>query len=261
MGAFARTVLIAFYLGERVPPQVFGFVVSVDDGVRQAIFAVEVFGFVAQRIGFGNQQAFGVVTGLPHAAIGETGFGDQRSGQMVLVTDRAPQRVGFFDQPGEVVVLERQAVAVGQADADQVADLIEIHGVAFATKVAAGDDPVVGVVVNLQLAAKHVGGPTGALLEVIAEMIVFAVAGPVLDHPRLTVLGFPAVLAGQAEGVAVAGHDSVVIAEVTHGIAVAVDHFGQLAVVVVAVLHQGFDRDLFDNALDVSQTPKGVVVV
>ncbi|RMO77509.1 hypothetical protein ALQ34_200058 [Pseudomonas syringae pv. maculicola] len=48
MGAFARAVLKSLHLRQGVPPQVFGLERRVDDGVRQAIFAVEVFGLVAQ---------------------------------------------------------------------------------------------------------------------------------------------------------------------------------------------------------------------
>jgi hypothetical protein len=62
-GVFARAVLEALDLGQGVPPQVFGLVCSVDDGVRQAVIAVEVFGLVAQRIDFGDEVALGVSGG------------------------------------------------------------------------------------------------------------------------------------------------------------------------------------------------------
>ncbi|RMQ99069.1 hypothetical protein ALP93_200027 [Pseudomonas syringae pv. helianthi] len=52
--ALARAVLKALDLRQVVPPQVSGFVGRIDDGVWQAIFAVEVFGLLAQRIDFGN---------------------------------------------------------------------------------------------------------------------------------------------------------------------------------------------------------------
>ena len=54
----ARAILKALDLGEGVPPQVLGFVGSVDDGVRQAVVAVEVFGFVAQRVNLGDEVAY-----------------------------------------------------------------------------------------------------------------------------------------------------------------------------------------------------------
>ncbi|MND90076.1 hypothetical protein D3C80_821520 [compost metagenome] len=63
-GAFARTVLIALDLGQGVPPQVFGFVVGIDDGVRQAIVAVQVLGQLAQGIGFGKQ-VLAIIVGRP----------------------------------------------------------------------------------------------------------------------------------------------------------------------------------------------------
>jgi len=72
-------------------------------------------------------------------------------------------------------------------------------------------------------------------------MVVLAVTGPVFDHPGFAALGFPAVVAAQAQGVAVGGHLAFGVAEAAHGVAVAVDHRGQLAVFVVAVLGERFD--------------------
>ncbi len=92
------------------------------------------------------------------------------------------------------------------------------------------------VVVDLQLAAQHVRGPGGAGFQVIAEMVMLAVAGPVFDHTGLTVEGFPAVMTAQAQRIAVAGHHAFGVAETAHRVAVAVNHFDQLAVIVVAVL-------------------------
>ncbi|MCE0854126.1 hypothetical protein LU689_29980, partial [Pseudomonas asiatica] len=60
---------------------------------------------------------------------------------------------------------------------------------------------------------QHVSCPTGALGEVVTEVIVLAVAGPVLDYARFTAFGFPAVFADQAQGIAVAGHEVFGIAE------------------------------------------------
>jgi hypothetical protein len=61
-GAFAGTILKTLDLRQAVPPQVFGLVRRVDDGVRQAVVAVEVFGLVAEGVGFGDEVAFVVVT-------------------------------------------------------------------------------------------------------------------------------------------------------------------------------------------------------
>ena len=77
-----------------------------------------------------------------------------------------------------------------QVEADHVAVLVQRDGIALATVVAAGDHAVVGVVLHYRLAAEHVGGPTGAGVEVVAEMVVLAFAGPVLDHAWFTALGF-----------------------------------------------------------------------
>ena len=77
----------------------------IDDRVRQAVLAVEVLGLVAQRVDLGDQVAL-VIAGLPHAAVGEAGFGHQRR-RVVLVADGAAQGVGFFDQAGEFVALNR----------------------------------------------------------------------------------------------------------------------------------------------------------
>ena len=94
-------------------PVGFVFVCGVDDGVRQAVVAVEALRLVAECIDFSDQVTFIVVSGFPDTTIGERGFGHQRRTQMVLVADLAPQRIGLFDQAGEVVVLERQLIAIG----------------------------------------------------------------------------------------------------------------------------------------------------
>ena len=44
----------AIDLGVGVPPQVLGLEVGIDDGVRQAVFAVEVLGLVSHRVDFGD---------------------------------------------------------------------------------------------------------------------------------------------------------------------------------------------------------------
>ncbi|MOA03789.1 hypothetical protein D3C78_1233130 [compost metagenome] len=82
--------------------------------MRQTVVAVEVLGLVAKRIDIGKQVAFVVVAGFPHAAIREAGFSHQWCGAVVLVADLAAKWVGFLDQPAEVVVLEREAIAIRQ---------------------------------------------------------------------------------------------------------------------------------------------------
>jgi hypothetical protein len=46
-----------------------------------------------------------------------------------------------------------------------------------------------------------------------------------------------------------------------HAIAVAVDHGAELAVFVVAVLGERFDRLIVHHALDVGQAPQRMIVV
>jgi len=170
-------------------------------------------------------------------------------------------RLRFFEQAGEFVVLEGQAIAVWQAQTDHVALLVQVDGVTLATVVTAGDHAVVGVVLHFQFAAEHVGGPAGAGVEVVAEVVVLAIAGPVLNYAWFIALGFPAVVAAQAQGVAVGDHQAFGVAEAAHGVAVAVDHRGQLAVFVVAVLGERFDGLVVDHALDVGQAAQRVVVM
>jgi hypothetical protein len=82
----------------------------------------------------------------------------------------------------------------------------------------------------------------------------------VLDHARLAVDGFPAVVAAQAQRVAVADHHAFGVAEPAHAIAVAVAHFDRLAV-VVAVLDEGFNGQVVDDAFDVAQATQRIVVM
>ena len=172
VGVFARAVLEALDLGQGVPPQVFGFLRGVDDGVRQAVVAVEVFGFVAQRVDFGDEVAFGVVAGFPGAAVGVVDLGNQGCQVMVLVLDLAPERVGFFQQSRVFVVLEFDDIAVGQCEAGHVAGVVDLDDVVLATEVAAGGNAVIAVVVDLGFAPEHVGDPGGASAYVVAEMEV-----------------------------------------------------------------------------------------
>jgi hypothetical protein len=63
-------------------------------------------------------------------------------------------------------------------------------------------------------------------------------------------------MAGQAQGITVACHYAVCVAEAAHGVAVAVDHRAELAVFVVAVLSQGFHGLLVDHPFDRSDGPQ-----
>ena len=96
---------------------------------------------------------------------------------------------------------------------------------------------------------------------VVAEMVLLAVAGPVLDHARLVAQGLPTVVAAQPQRVAVGHHQTVGVAEAAHGVAVAVDHRAQLAVFVVAVLGKRFHRFVVHHTFDAGQAPQRVVVV
>ena len=42
IGALARVVLVTLHLGQGIPPQVLGLVCCIEDGVRQAVVAVQV---------------------------------------------------------------------------------------------------------------------------------------------------------------------------------------------------------------------------
>ncbi|MNY19184.1 hypothetical protein D3C86_1526050 [compost metagenome] len=97
-GGFTRAILKALDLGQSVPPQVFGFAGRIDDGVRQAVVTVEVFGGVTEGIDFGDEVALVVVARLPGAAIGVVDLRDQRGQVVIAVFDRAPERIGLFEQ-------------------------------------------------------------------------------------------------------------------------------------------------------------------
>ncbi|EEB56602.1 hypothetical protein PSPTOT1_2828 [Pseudomonas syringae pv. tomato T1] len=246
---------------QAVPPQVFGLVGRIDDGVWQAVFAVEVFGLVAKRVGLDQQIASGVVAGLPRAAVGVGRLGHQRGRQMMFVSDLAPERVGFFNQPREVVVFEGQRVVIGQYQPRYIAVFVDIDGVVFATVITAGSDATVFVVMNFQFAAQHINGPRGALFKVIPVMVMLAIAGPVFDHAGLAVDGFPAVVTVKAQCIAVAGHHAVGVREAANGIAIAVVDVTELAVVVVVVTREGFNSFLVDDALHRRQPSQRVLVL
>ena len=260
-GVFARAILETFDLSQGVPPQVFGLVCGVDDGVRQAVIAVEVFGLVAQRIDFGDEVALGVVACFPGAAVRVINLRDQGGQVVVLVFDLAPERIGFFDQPSVFVVLELDGIAIGQYEAGHVAGVVNLYNVVFATEVAARGDAVIAVVMKLSFAPEYIGDPRGAGSYVVTEMEVLAIAGPVFHHSRLVCDGFPAVIASQAQGIAVTGHDAVGVTEAANRIVVAIDHLDELAIVVVAILHQGFDSLIVDDAFDIGQAAQRVVVM
>ena len=202
IGALARAILIALDLGQGVPPQVLRLVGRVDDGMRQAIVAVQVLSQVTQDVGFGQQVALVVVTRRPGAAVRVADFGHQRGQVVVFVGDSAAERVGFFEQPCKFVVLEGQAIAVRQVEANHVAVFVQLDGIAFAAVVTAGDDAVVGVVLHFQFTAEHVRGPADASVEVVTEIVVLAVAGPMFEHPWFATLGFPTVVTAQAQRIA-----------------------------------------------------------
>jgi hypothetical protein len=69
-GAFARTILKTFDLGQTVPPEVFGLLGRVDDGVGQAVVAVEVFGLVAETVSFRYGIGLVVAAGSLSSAVG-----------------------------------------------------------------------------------------------------------------------------------------------------------------------------------------------
>lgn len=114
---------------------------------------------------------------------------------------------------------------------------------------------------KFSFAPEYIGDPRSAGIYVVAEMEMLAIAGPVFHHSRLLCDGFPAVIAGQAQGIAVAGHDAGGVTEAADRIVVAIDHLDELAIVVVAVLHQGFDGLIVDDAFDIGQTTQRVVVM
>jgi hypothetical protein len=152
-------------------------------------------------------------------------------------------------------------VAVGQLDAGHVAVRVEVEAIVLAAEITAGRDAVILVEMEFGSAVQYVGDLSDPGLEVVDVFVTFAVAGPVLDHARLAVDGLPAVLTGQTQRVAMAGHHAVGVGEAPHGIAVAVGHLAQLAVFVIAVGDQRFDCLLADDALDLCQPTQRVVVM
>ncbi len=57
------------------------------------------------------------------------------------------------------------------------------------------------------------------------------------------------------------GHDAIDVAEAADRIAVAIDHFDELAVIVIAILHQGFNSLVVNDAFNIGQAAQGVVVM
>ncbi|MNI89571.1 hypothetical protein D3C76_1079220 [compost metagenome] len=78
----------------------------------QAVVAIEVFGDMPEGVYFGDEVAHVVVAGLPGAAVGVVHLRDQRGQVVIAVFDRAPERVGLFEQARVFVVLEGDPVAV-----------------------------------------------------------------------------------------------------------------------------------------------------
>ncbi|MNF45321.1 hypothetical protein D3C84_264490 [compost metagenome] len=149
--------------------------------MRQAVIAVQVFSGVAEGVDFGDEVALVVVAGLPGAAVGVVHLCNQRGQVVITVFDRAPERVGLFEQARVLVVLELEPVAVGQCQAGHVAGVIDVDDVVLAPEVAAGGDAMIGVVVNLRFAPEHVGDLCGACVDVVAEPKALAIAGPKLN--------------------------------------------------------------------------------
>ncbi|KPB73851.1 Uncharacterized protein AC506_4657 [Pseudomonas syringae pv. maculicola str. M6] len=80
------------------------------------------------------------------------------------------------------------------------------------------------------------------------------------DHARLVIQHFPAVLAAKPQRIGMAGHQAVGVAEGAHRIAIAVVHAVQLAIAVVVVAHQRFDRLAVNDAFDGAQAVGHFVV-
>lgn len=92
----------------------------------------------------------------PGTPVGIADLFNQRGQMVMLIARAATQRVGFLGQARVLVVFECQLVAVGQRQADDVAEVIQRNRVLFTAEVAASGHPVIGVVVNQRLATQHV---------------------------------------------------------------------------------------------------------
>ncbi|RMV27863.1 hypothetical protein ALP12_200229 [Pseudomonas savastanoi pv. phaseolicola] len=114
---------------------------------------------------------------------------------------------------------------------------------------------------NFQFTPEHIDGPRRTLLKVITVIEMFTIAGPVLDHARLVINGFPAVVTVQAQGVAVAGHHAVGVGKAASGIAITVINVTELAVVVVVVTNEGFNSFLIDDPLHRRQPAQRVLIL
>ncbi|RMQ99060.1 hypothetical protein ALP93_200360 [Pseudomonas syringae pv. helianthi] len=179
----------------------------------------------------------------------------------MLITRGSAQRVGFCSQARQIVVFEAQLIAVGQRQTGDIASVVQRDTVLLTAEISAGDDATVLVVNHLGATAQHIGYARLARLEIIIELKVLAVAGPVLDYARLAVENFPAVFATEPQCIGVAGHQAIGVAEITHRVAIAVVHTVQLAIVVVAIAHKRFDGLVADDPLDGAQTAGHLVVM
>lgn len=198
---------------------------------------------------------------FPGTPVGIADLFNQRGQMVMLIARAATQRVDFLGQARVLVVFECQLVAVRQRQADDVAEVIQRNCVLFTAEVATSGHPAIGVVVNQRLATQHVCDAGGARLEVVVKIEMFAVTGPVLYHTRLAVDSFPAVFAGEPERGAVPRHNAIGVAEITQRVAVAITDLAQLAVVVIAISDQGFERLVTDDAFDLGKATEWVVVV
>ncbi|RMO22579.1 hypothetical protein ALQ45_05850 [Pseudomonas amygdali pv. morsprunorum] len=152
-------------------------------------------------------------------------------------------------------------IAVGQRQTIDIAGVVQRDTVLLTAEISAGDDAAVRVPGHFGTTTQYIRHPRLARLEIIIELKVLAVAGPVFDYAGLVVECFPAVLATEPQCIGVAGHQPVGVAEVAHGIAIAVVYTVQLAVAVVAIAHQCFNGFVVDDALDGAQAAGHFVVV
>ncbi|KPB62668.1 Uncharacterized protein AC510_3151 [Pseudomonas amygdali pv. myricae] len=152
-------------------------------------------------------------------------------------------------------------IAVGQRQTVDITGIVQRDTVLLTTEISAGDDATVLVPGHLGTAPQYICHPRVARLEIVIELKVLAVTGPVFDHARLVIDCFPAVLATEPQCIGMAGHQPVGVAEVAHCIAIAVVHTVQLAVAVVAIAHQCFNGFVVDDALDGTQAAGHFVVV
>ncbi len=189
---------------------------SVDDGVRQAVFAVEVFGLMAQCVDFSDKVAPVVVMSFPDGPVRVGDLFDQCGLVVMPIARGSAQRVGLCGEARQLVVLKAQLVAVGQCQAGDVAGVVQRDVVVLATEVGAGYHAAILVVGHFGMAAQYIRHPRLMRHQIVIEMEVLAVAGPVFDHPRFVADNFPAILASKPQCVGVSVHQPVGVTEVAY---------------------------------------------